>query len=76
MEIFNSQINNDVQKKYWKAYSTRALGLPLSDGKGKYLGLPYMIGKSKKERFYYIRVWKRVQGWKEKILSIAGHRYY
>lgn len=40
----------------------------------KYLGLPVYMGKSKTQTFAYLkeRVWKRIQGWKEKCLSGAG----
>jgi len=40
----------------------------------KYLGLPVYIEKSKKRMFEYIkqRVWVRIQGWQEKLLSKAG----
>jgi hypothetical protein len=40
----------------------------------KYLGLPPMMGRSKKRAFNDIkdRIWKRLQGWKEKLLSQAG----
>jgi hypothetical protein len=40
----------------------------------KYLGLPPIIGRAKKKAFNEIkdRVWKRLQGWKEKLLSQAG----
>uniref|UniRef100_A0A2N9F4Z0 Reverse transcriptase domain-containing protein n=1 Tax=Fagus sylvatica TaxID=28930 RepID=A0A2N9F4Z0_FAGSY len=40
----------------------------------KYLGLPPIIGRSKKRAFNDIkdRIWKRLQGWKEKLLSIVG----
>lgn len=40
----------------------------------KYLGMPSIIGKSKKEIFSVIRerVWKRINGWGEKMLSRAG----
>ncbi|XP_028082512.1 uncharacterized protein LOC114283840 [Camellia sinensis] len=41
---------------------------------GKYLGMPYIVGRSKREMFNYVkdRVWKRLNGWKEKYLSAAG----
>ena len=40
----------------------------------KYLGLPMYMGRSKKRTFEYLkeRVWKRLQGWKEKLLSKAS----
>jgi hypothetical protein len=40
----------------------------------KYLGLPVYMGRSKTQTFAYLKekVWKRIQGWKEKCLSGAG----
>jgi hypothetical protein len=40
----------------------------------KYLGLPSVIGRTKKKAFHEVkdRIWKRLQGWKEKFLSQAG----
>ena len=40
----------------------------------KYLGLPTFVGRGKKKSFSYIKecVWKKLQGWKEKLLSQAG----
>ena len=40
----------------------------------KYIGLPAPVGRAKKQSFIYLkeRVWKKLQGWKEKIISQAG----
>ncbi|XP_021859944.2 uncharacterized protein [Spinacia oleracea] len=40
----------------------------------KYLGLPTIIGRSKKAIFAALkeRIWKKLQGWKEKLLSKPG----
>lgn len=40
----------------------------------KYLGLPSLVGRSRKAVFSFVkeRVWKRVQGWNTKTLSRAG----
>ena len=40
----------------------------------KYLGLPPIIGKSKRKAFEEIKnkIWRKVGGWKEKLLSQAG----
>ena len=37
----------------------------------KYLGLPAVVGRNKKASLNYIkdRVWGKLQGWKEKLLS-------
>ena len=40
----------------------------------KYLGLPSFVGRNKSACFTQIkeRIWSRMQGWKEKLLSQAG----
>ena len=40
----------------------------------KYLGLPSDVGRNKNGKLQYIKekIWKKVQGWLEKILSSAG----
>lgn len=47
------------------------LGVKEVDKQEKYLGLPMIIGRSKKATFACIkeRIWKKLQGWKEKLLS-------
>ena len=43
----------------------------------KYLALPPNVGKAKAKMFEYVkeRIWKRIQGWKEKLLSKAGKEF-
>ena len=50
------------------------LGVQVDDGKGAYLGMSYMIGRSKNEVFAFVknRIWGKLKGWMEKILSRAG----
>lgn len=40
----------------------------------RYLGLPSSVGRSKKGVFKYLkdRIWAKVKGWLEKLLSAAG----
>lgn len=43
----------------------------------KYLGLPFFVGCSKYHTFAQIKekVWNRIHGWKEKMLSQAGREF-
>ena len=40
----------------------------------KYLGLPVSVGISRKKTFDYIKkkIWTRIQGWQEKLLTKFG----
>ena len=50
------------------------LGVNRVDRHKKYLGLPAVIGRSNKLVFHSIeeRICKKLNGWKEKLLSEAG----
>ncbi|KAK1682721.1 hypothetical protein QYE76_043569 [Lolium multiflorum] len=50
------------------------LGLGLEAHGGKYLGLPLYVGRSKARCFEYLKekIWKCIQGCKERFLSAAG----
>ena len=50
------------------------LGVKEVDKFETYLGLPTLIGRSKYQTFSFLkdRVWKKLQGWKGKMLSRAG----
>lgn len=67
--VFSPNIKVQVQKQMLSA-----LGISHIASSEKYLGLPVYIGKSKKKMFEYIKqkVWLRIQGWQEKLLSRAG----
>ena len=51
-----------------------SLGVPVIQHYEKYLGLPSFIGRDRKACFVNMkeRIWARMQGWKEKLLSQAG----
>ena len=50
------------------------LGVSSPLNTGKYLGLPSLIGRNKRSLFHHIkeRLWKRIQSWNGKFLSITG----
>ena len=50
------------------------LGVPITQRYEHYLGLPSLVGHAKKKSFSIIkeRIWRKLKGWKEKLLSQAG----
>jgi len=40
----------------------------------KYMGAPFIMGRSKKEMFNFMaeRIWNKLKGWKKKCISFAG----
>jgi hypothetical protein len=50
------------------------LGIPRESRNERYLGLPVHLGATKSKEFQYLKdkIWLRIQGWKEKLLSKAG----
>ncbi|XP_058783591.1 uncharacterized protein LOC131658300 [Vicia villosa] len=50
------------------------MGVKTVVSQSRYLGLPVVLGRSKKEVFSLLveRIWKKVKGWKEGFLSRAG----
>lgn len=53
---------------------TGILGVQSELDRGKYLGLPSFVGRSKKQVFGFVKdkICKRLQGWKSKSISRAG----
>ncbi|KAL8124435.1 hypothetical protein AgCh_012179 [Apium graveolens] len=67
--IFSPNTSNDLKGKILEV-----LKIPESSEKGKYLGVPAVLVKNKLEMFNYIkeRALKKMQGWKQKLISQAG----
>ena len=65
--IFFSKFTSEDMRNHIK----QALGVPEINQYEKYLGLPSFVGKRKKTSFNFIKenVWRKLQGWKEKLLS-------
>ena len=65
-----SRDTNEVTQEAIKV----ALNVPAIRHYEKYLGLPSFVGRNRMTCFTQIkeRIWGRMQGWKEKLLSLAG----
>lgn len=68
--IFFSKCTSEAIRDHAKL----ALGVLEIKQYEQYLELPSLVGINKKVSFNYIkeRVWKKIQEWKEKLLSQAG----
>lgn len=67
--FFSSNVRRDKQEEL-----EEILGVYNDLGDGRYLGLPSLIGRSKKAVFNFLkdRVAKKLQGWSNKTISRAG----
>lgn len=66
---FSRSVEQGVQQSLAEALSVRA-----ALGTEKYLGVPSLIGRSKKNTFAYVkdRVWKHISSWNGRSLTKAG----
>jgi hypothetical protein len=81
-EASGQKLNNDKTSIFYSSntpHDTRIaignlLGAPNSNSIERYLGLPPFLGRSKIKAFEDLstKVWKKLKGWKEKLLSQAG----
>ena len=64
--LFSSNTTLDMKNRI-----QTILGVPTIRQYEKYIGLPTLVRRAKKQSLIYIkeRVWKKLQGWKEKLLS-------
>ena len=67
--FFSKAVNEDT-----KAQISDFLQVPEVKEYEKYLGLPVVVGRNRKASLNFIkeRVWSKLQGWKEKLLSQVG----
>ncbi|CAL8082381.1 unnamed protein product [Prunus armeniaca] len=80
-EVSGQQINYSKSAFSLSPNATRAdfdiagaLNVPVVQCHEKYLGLPTIAGKGRKQLFQHLKdkLWKHISGWKEKLLSRAG----
>ncbi|XP_073132988.1 uncharacterized protein [Henckelia pumila] len=66
---FSANVSNELKNTLCEV-----LGVNYTTNHGKYLGLPSLIGRNKREVFDFIKekAWGRMNGWRNKFLSRAG----
>jgi hypothetical protein len=69
--MFSKNFDKDKRAQFMSA-----LNLSQQEHSDKYLGLPVYVGRSRSKMFEYLKdkVWKRIQGWKQKLLSRVVNR--
>jgi hypothetical protein len=69
--MFSKNFDKDKRAQFMSA-----LNLSQQAHSDKYLGLPVYVGRSRSKMFEYLKdkVWKRIQGWKQKLLSRVVNR--
>ncbi|GAU40243.1 hypothetical protein TSUD_219530 [Trifolium subterraneum] len=67
--FFSRNISKEAQKDL-----PRLMGVRHVLGTGTYLGLPSLVGRSKKNTFAYIkdRIWKKINSWRSRPMAKAG----
>ena len=78
-KAFGQQINRGKTTIFYsksisverKVELSNFLGVPKVKEYEKYLGLPVVVGRNKRASLNYVkeRVWNKLQGWKEQLLS-------
>lgn len=72
-EVASGQMINKLKTTIFFSKNTNegALNVPTIQHYENYLGLPSFVGRNKTACFTQIkeRIWGRMQGWKEKLLS-------
>ncbi|XP_058784450.1 uncharacterized protein LOC131659256 [Vicia villosa] len=86
LETYAKASGQEINLNKYEVFFSRNLSFPAQEdlanvmgvrhvlGTGKYLGLPSMIGRSKKATFTFIKdgIWERINYWKGRSLSKAG----
>jgi len=67
--MFSPNTSDDDKQGVMEALSIRSETM-----NERYLGLPVFVGRSRSNVFSYLkdRIWQKIQGWKERLLSRAG----